>query len=243
MSDETDDLPELLSPREAYEIASQWGSYMTSGDPGAVFYSFRTNDAQPQGERHRAQLLAYTESLLARETLEDDDRDDLESLKDFFTRFPHSGEEFRETYADESALIVRGFDLFTKGYVAASCWIGAELPEGHPDADSDKLQDFAADDIAPATLRDIVAECKAFQEANADLLAEAYARDGYGGGDYTAEEQAGHDFYLTRNGHGAGFWDREPLNEDGLGDKLSEAAKACGEDSLYQGDDGGIYEM
>lgn len=39
-------------------------------------------------------------------------------------------------------------------------------------------------------------------------------------------EQAGHDFWLTREGHGAGFWDR------GLGragDVLTKAAKAFGE--------------
>jgi hypothetical protein len=32
------------------------------------------------------------------------------------------------------------------------------------------------------------------------------------------EEQIGHDFWLTRNGHGAGFWDRG-LGE--IGDKLT----------------------
>jgi hypothetical protein len=51
---------ELMSPREAYELASQWGSYMRDGDPGAVFYSFSALDATPQGSEHRAQLLTYT---------------------------------------------------------------------------------------------------------------------------------------------------------------------------------------
>lgn len=53
-------------------------------------------------------------------------------------------------------------------------------------------------------------------------------------GGYLASN-AGHDFWLTRNSHGAGFWDRG-LGEDG--DKLSNIAetyKAC-ED--YIGDDG-----
>src|SRR5215213_9921810 len=50
--------------------------------------------------------------------------------------------------------------------------------------------------------------------------------------------QAGHDFWLTRNRHGAGFWDR------GLGDlsnRLSDASKVYGEVDLYVGDDGQIY--
>lgn len=38
-------------------------------------------------------------------------------------------------------------------------------------------------------------------------------------------EQIGHDFWLTRNGHGAGFWDRG-LGE--LGDRLTALAKAYG---------------
>ena len=50
--------------------------------------------------------------------------------------------------------------------------------------------------------------------------------------------QIGHDFWLTRNGHGAGFWDRG-LGE--LGRKLSDAAKTFGSCGLYIGDDGEIY--
>lgn len=43
-------------------------------------------------------------------------------------------------------------------------------------------------------------------------------------------EQIGHDFTLTRNGHGAGFWDR------GLGDigkRLTEACKPFGETHAF----------
>ena len=51
-------------------------------------------------------------------------------------------------------------------------------------------------------------------------------------------EQMGHDFWLTRNRHGAGFWDRG-LGD--LGDKLSEIARHAGQIDVYQGDDGLIY--
>lgn len=43
-------------------------------------------------------------------------------------------------------------------------------------------------------------------------------------------EQFAHDFWLTRNGHGAGFWDRG-LGD--LGDKLTKLAKTFGECDLY----------
>lgn len=38
--------------------------------------------------------------------------------------------------------------------------------------------------------------------------------------------QIGHDFWLTRNGHGAGFWDRDL---GALGDTLSKIAESFGE--------------
>ena len=47
-----------------------------------------------------------------------------------------------------------------------------------------------------------------------------------------------YDYWLTRNGHGAGFWDR---GLDGLGDKLSEMATIQGSVYVYAGDDGLIY--
>jgi hypothetical protein len=47
-------------------------------------------------------------------------------------------------------------------------------------------------------------------------------------------EQFAHDFWLTRNGHGAGFWDRG-LGE--IGDILTKAAKTFGECNLYLNDE------
>ena len=43
-------------------------------------------------------------------------------------------------------------------------------------------------------------------------------------------EQFAHDFWLTRNGHGAGFWDRG-LGE--IGDILTKASKTFGSCDLY----------
>ena len=48
-------------------------------------------------------------------------------------------------------------------------------------------------------------------------------------------ERAGHDFALTRNGHGTGFWDR---GLGTLGDLLTERAKAFGEQNAFVDDDG-----
>ncbi len=54
-----------------------------------------------------------------------------------------------------------------------------------------------------------------------------------------------HDFWLTRNGHGVGFWDRKYSDEidpeGNLGDRLTEIAKTFKEVHPYVGDDGKIY--
>jgi len=57
--------------------------------------------------------------------------------------------------------------------------------------------------------------------------------------------QVAHDFWLTRNHHGAGFWDRysggHPAAE--LGDYLTKCAESYGSCDLYAGDDGKLYVM
>ncbi len=50
--------------------------------------------------------------------------------------------------------------------------------------------------------------------------------------------QAGHDFLLTRNHHGAGFWDR---GLGALGDRLTANAHPYGETNAYVGDDELVY--
>lgn len=51
-------------------------------------------------------------------------------------------------------------------------------------------------------------------------------------------EQAGHDFILTRNHHGAGFWDR---GYGDAGDELTRLAHTMGECYAYVGDDGKVH--
>lgn len=59
----------------------------------------------------------------------------------------------------------------------------------------------------------------------------AYAKaDGRG---YRHGEAVGHDFWMTRNGHGVGFWDRGLGDE---GDALSEIAREFGEAHVWFAD-------
>jgi hypothetical protein len=63
---------------------------------------------------------------------------------------------------------------------------------------------------------------------------------------YWDDEQFGHDFWLTRNGHGAGFWDRAPTRNpehDAIGEALTTIARSFSEVDLYVGDDGRVYAV
>lgn len=51
--------------------------------------------------------------------------------------------------------------------------------------------------------------------------------------------QVAHDLWLTRNRHGAGFWDGD--YPDAIGETLTELAHDMGEAYVYLGDDGKLY--
>lgn len=109
-------------------------------------------------------------------------------------------------------------DRFTAAYLEAAEWTDAG-----PDSDIPEGADLSPEAIVQARI-----ECEAFQSANVHTLALA-----------GTPEQNGHDFWLTRNGHGAGFWDRGyPFT---VGKVLTDAAEAAGSRSLYLGDDGLLY--
>lgn len=110
-------------------------------------------------------------------------------------------------------------DTFTAHYIRAMLW-----SETDGDDPLDKHHD--ADDIAPETLAKIIADCQKFQAENSRYF-------------HGHESDAAHDFWLTRNGHGAGFWDGDW--EQAAGEALTKASKAFGECHVYVGDDGKIY--
>jgi hypothetical protein len=61
---------------------------------------------------------------------------------------------------------------------------------------------------------------------------------------FWTEDQAGHDFWLTRNHHGAGFWDRHSSGEGrALGEKLTEQAHKYCEIHLFKDDYAGSIKI
>lgn len=117
-------------------------------------------------------------------------------------------------------------DKVFRGYLACALWSSHDESDGAGGVPLD--WNYTEDDVDPATLDAMREDCKAFCEANEKDLVE-------GGQD---DDQIGIDFWLTRNHHGAGFWDRD-LGD--VGDRLTDAAHAYGEVWLYVGDDGKVY--
>lgn len=75
---------------------------------------------------------------------------------------------------------------------------------------------------------------------HADAVAEAFLRCFPESSAPFEPEQLGHDLWLTRNGHGTGFWDREELYGD-CGPRFTSFAENLGEAYAYTGDDGLVY--
>lgn len=106
---------------------------------------------------------------------------------------------------------------FIAAYITAALWSSTDQ-DGEPLDNS-----YAEEHIAPETLAKIRADCMEFMIEAGDNLVGISA------------ESAGHDFWLTRNRHGTGFWDR---GYGPLGIKLTNIAQSYGEVDLYVGDDG-----
>lgn len=107
--------------------------------------------------------------------------------------------------------LLASLDAFTTAYIECALLLSTDESDesgGRPLNDN-----YDAENITLATLRQMVADCQAFISLAGSFLYDIPA------------EQAGHDFWLTRNGHAAGFWDRG-LGE--RGDLLSTMAKTFG---------------
>ena len=113
-------------------------------------------------------------------------------------------------------------DNLVNSYLHTAIWVADDDGNGY---------DFTKKDKAIAKQ-----DCQLFidkvrEEFTAD---EANAIITYQGQDVTT--LAGHDFYLTRNGHGAGFFDKEVYNELATNgcDRLTEIASKFGSATCYE---------
>lgn len=109
---------------------------------------------------------------------------------------------------------------FSAAYLEAALW--SSKPDG-PEGDA-----WDAAELSPELEAAMARDCAAFYVTHGELV-EAHGE----------ASQAGHDFWLTRCGHGAGFWDGDwPEPAASI---LTKASEGFGNVDLYLGDDGKLY--
>lgn len=143
-------------------------------------------------------------------------------------------------------------DAFTRGYIGCALWCGvmaykhddsceydesdADTCTCEPELTSDHGGHVDESDIDEDTLASLTSDAHDFYASNvADLRASALSMD-----------RAGHDFWLTRNRHGAGFWDegyRQPVEANAALARLTATSHAYGSMDLIVGDDGKVSVM
>lgn len=124
-------------------------------------------------------------------------------------------------------------DDMVSGYLGCLVWVGLDWSNVDDVDEHNPIpldENYGVGDISPEALAEIRTDVKNFAEAEAQDLVDYASLRSWG--------DAGHDFCLTRNRHGAGFWDR---GLGALGDRLSEAARVYGIQDLQIGDDGKLY--
>lgn len=124
-------------------------------------------------------------------------------------------------------------DAMLRAYIECALW---STNDESDESGGEPLEvNYNRDDIDPETLAKMRADVESFYAANARHIAKW-------SGSTSPEVQAGHDLWLTRNGHGCGFWESEWVDIPGNpGKRLDAAANAMGEVWLYVGDDGRIH--
>lgn len=124
-------------------------------------------------------------------------------------------------------------DEMLGGYIAVALWSSTD--EIDPETGGDPMDaNYGPDDIHPDTLASMTAACELFLLSNDHYIAD-------GPGDAS---QAGRDFWLTRCGHGTGFWDRgDDVWHPVARDAMDAYSRDAGNVDLYVGDDGMIHQM
>lgn len=141
--------------------------------------------------------------------------------------------EWRDFYGCEWSLDGVDLDRFVDAYIECALWSSTHCNE---EGDDCVTLDETEGDLSDQARAAMETDCRDFLASDRVLELVLLAMDA--DPKFTISS-AGHDFWLTRVGHGAGFWDR---GLGWIGDGLTKAAKSAGSRDLYLGDDGDIYQ-
>lgn len=128
------------------------------------------------------------------------------------------------------------FQEFLDAYITAALWSSQNI-----DNDDEEFLDenYSRYDLSEETLKSMSDDCTKFLSESREIINNAIKEGTVKfGPDFGPYGRAGHDFWLTRQRHGSGFWDNDWADIDG--DILTEMAHRFGEQDLYVSD-GKIY--
>lgn len=125
---------------------------------------------------------------------------------------------------------------FTDHYLQTALWSSTDESDDQGGDPLDKNYDVS--DFDAASLRKLKADASKFYSQMGKDIDSACERDPKG---KLCDARAGHDFWLNRNGHGAGFWDGDWPEPEAS--RLDKASKRFGGVDLTVGDDKKIYVM
>jgi len=134
----------------------------------------------------------------------------------------------RDLVVNGSSGTIKGvrLDDFTIAFLDAALWSSND--ESREDGGDPLDDNYSIYDFDKESLVRFAAECARFQEENAADLEIGYESVPH---EDSPEARAGHDFWLNRNGHGAGFWDGDWPEPQAS--RLDAASKRFGEVNLY----------
>ena len=108
------------------------------------------------------------------------------------------------------------FETFFQQFIATALWCSSDI-----NSDSDiSLQDqnYSINNIDSKSLESLKTDCRRFFDDNYSKIKDDLCK-------------AGHDFWLTSNHHGAGFWDGDWEKE--IGQELTEESHKYSEHTFY----------
>ena len=115
------------------------------------------------------------------------------------------------------------FDKFFHAYIECALWASSDM---NSEEDTSLLNlKYSIDEFDKKSLRILEKDCESFFKDNFELISEDL-------------ERAGHDFFLTSNRHGAGFWDGDWPKE--VGEKLTKESHNYGENYFWV-ENGKVY--
>jgi hypothetical protein len=113
---------------------------------------------------------------------------------------------------------------FLASYIETALW--SSMDESNPEGGDPMDANYGSEDIHPDTLKEMEKDSRDFLQTNWRDIDGKFSL-------------AGHDFWLTRNHHGAGFWDGDWPKE--IGRRLTEASHPYGGFNLEIGDDNLVH--